>query len=267
MLKLIVKTLEEVPEALRGEYKKVGEEYHLDTDDKSRTDEFRETNRAQARKIQQLEDQAKKYAGIDPDKHAEAMQALQLLEADEEGKLIKAGKLDEVVSRRVKANAKQYEEQLAALKGQLETANKNATAYKTRLSSLTLNEQITKVVGSVGEIKKGALEDILLRAQTVFTLDEAGEQLVPVGPSGKKTFGSDGVNPITVEEWAKGLVKSASYLFEPSKGGGGTGGNGSDGGKSGAKGETFIDRNDPVAMGRNLEGIVKGTVKPIDRNA
>ena len=71
--------------------------------------------------------------------------------------------------------------------------------------------------------------DILARGRKVWHLDETGN---PVPKENDKIlYGKDGKAPMTFDEWAIVQMEVASFLFEPSTGGGGGDGRGGAGGK------------------------------------
>lgn len=259
MLKLRIKTLEEVAEAFRAEYEKDGDEFVLKTDGEDKLKEFRSNNLKLMKEKEALSAEVTKFKGIDPERYAIANAALEELEKNEEGQLIKAGKLDVVIERRTKALQKQHQEEQVKLAEIIKKQTAVSNTYKAKLSNLVLRDEITKAVTTVASIREGALDDIINRATSKFSIDDDGN-LVPVGPDGTKYHGVDGTTPLTTEDWAKGLVKSATHLFEPSKGAGAGGGDkgGTQPSKDGIK---TISRDDPVEFGRNLEAIAKGTVK------
>ena len=62
---------------------------------------------------------------------------------------------------------------------------------------------------------------------------------------------------LSMDEFFTDLAGKASHLFEESRGGGAVGGTKT---ISNGRGIKYIS-NDPIEMGRNLEGLAKGTVE------
>ena len=83
-----------------------------------------------------------------------------------------------------------------------------------------INQRLTAV-----SIKKNANDptDILLRAQSVWRMDDNGEPTA-FDENGDPVRGKDGVEKITMDEWVESIAVSNPWLFKESVGGGGGGG-------------------------------------------
>lgn len=206
-LKYQIAKLEEVPENVRSLYKAEGAVFVLDAEDvvpKAKLDEFRTNNI-------QLNQQLEKLRDIDPAKYAELMKLQQDVE---EGRLIKEGKLEEVVNLRV-TNMKRE------LDGQLATANTALTQANAQLAVLMIDNAVRQAAVKNGALTT-ALDDVVLRARTVYSMDKG--QPVPKDDKGQVIYGKDGTTPMAVEDWLVGLKKNAPHLFAGSQGGGAGGG-------------------------------------------
>jgi len=258
MLKRLVKTLEEVDEKYRDLYEADGEDgFILKTDDKDfkeKLDEFRTNNRALFKDKEGLEKMLAKFKDVDPDKYREAMKALDVLNQYEESQLIKDGKLEEVLSRRTTAMQSEFMTQIEALKAANADALNQKQTYQQQLGSLRVEALANKALGKVGRVRNSAITDALNRANNVWKLDDAGN--ISAHINGKQAYGKDG-EPLTVDEWARNLLKDAPHLFE--KGGGG-GGEGSSQSSDSSNDPKIVDRSDPKAFGANLEAIAAGKV-------
>jgi hypothetical protein len=251
-LKTFIKTLEEVGEAFRSEYKKTDDGYVLDTDDSSfqqKIGEFRNNNITLQKQIDELNKTMTKYKGVDPEKYATAMETLQKLE---EKQLLEAGQVDKVIEQRTAAMRSDYEGQITSLNTLVETHKGQAIQYKTRLDDIAISTAIQQAVNEVATPRKGALEDIQLRARTTWKVGDDGN-IVPMS-DGKVLYGKDGKAPMTPQEWVGNLTTQAAYLFEPNSGGGsqGTGAKPA----TGANGSKVLPRE---SFSSNLEAIAKGT--------
>jgi len=250
---------EKLPDVIKSEYKKseVGDDYILDTDDsdyKKHLDEFRTNNRALHAQVEAAKAQVEKYKDIDPEKYRRAVVALDQLESQAEAELIKDGKLDEVISRRTAAMARDFESQLKATKTAAETAAAERDQYRSKLSGIQIEQTVLGEVERIGKLRPGARQDVTLRARTTWALNEHGD-LIAKDEKGGRAYGTKG-EPLTPTEWAQGLLKDASYLFEPA-GGGGAKGNETVRTPEGAR---VIGGNDPVVFGRNAADILSGKV-------
>jgi hypothetical protein len=209
-LKYQVDKLEDVPEASRGLYVARDGKYFLDVDGvvpKERVDEFRNNNI-------ELQRQIDRFKGIDPAKHAELLAIQQEIE---EGKLIKEGKVAEVVDLRVKTMKATYDGQLSERDQKLAIAN--------RQLEVLLIDNVVKTAAIKNGVVPSAVEDVVLRAKTVYTVVDGVP--TPKGPDGQVIYGKDGKTPMSVEEWLVNLRTGAGHLFQGSTGSGAGGGSNS----------------------------------------
>lgn len=259
-LKALIKTLEEVDEKYRDLYVAADGGFVLDEvetkDWKKQLDEFRNNNIALKQRQEELLAFAEKHKDIDPVKYRDAMAALEQLEKLEDSELIKQGKWEDVIKKRTGTMATTYETQIAGLKQARAAAEENAGKYKNQLSDLLVETHVTKAIGDVGALRKGAQTHLINLARQQWSVADDGTL------KGKDLF-NEKSEPMTLAEWAQMVSKEHSYLFEPGTGGGAQGGQrgGSKGGN--ANGVTQIE-NDPIAIGKNLEAIASGkaTVAP-----
>lgn len=264
-LKVVVKSLDEVAEPLRDQYKQVGDEFVLDTDDgdyKTRLAEFRNNNidlnrrleetGQQASKVGELQTLLKNYEGLDPEK---ARAALETMTKIDEQKLIDAGKMDEVLAQRTQRMVSDFEGQISALDKALAEERKTGGVYKEKLTSVVIDNSLQNAVGGVATVRKGAMQDILSRGRNVWSLNEDGTP-VPTGNDGKVMYGKDGKSTLSMDEWAQSLVEDAGYLFEASKGGKAGGGMSKTHNSSGE----VISVQDQSRLNDNIADIASGKV-------
>jgi len=208
-LKHTIVKLEDVAENVRPLYKQEGDKYVLDVEGvvpKERVDEFRNNNI-------QLQQALEKLKGVDPVKYAEL---IQLDNEVKEGKLIKEGKLEEVVNLRVGQMKTTYETTINETKSALEIAN-------SQLQLLMIDNQAKNEALKLG-VRPEALDDIVLRARALFKLEKGVP--VPKDDKGNVIYGKDGTTPQSMADWTVGLKKTAPHLFQGSQGSGAGGGNG-----------------------------------------
>lgn len=247
MLKAIVASLDEVPEAARTLYTKTGDgKYKLEIEgmvDKAKLDEFRENNVALNKKLEDLSKQMESFKGVDPTKFKEyEEQARQINEKE----LIKKGDFETLVAQRTAAMKKDLEDKIAA---QAETI-KNLESEKTK----AYGERDSYIVES--ELRKAAehpeagynpgVADILLpHVMKEFTIKDG--KVTRVKPDGTVVYGKDS-NPATIQEFLQDMSKDRPWMLKPSSGSGAPGNNG----KGAANGKTMkrADYNalDPMAQ-------------------
>jgi len=233
-LKYRIKKLEDAPEAVRNLYKPDGEEFVLDTEGavaKERLDEFRENNVALQRQLDKLKD-------IDPVKYKELTD---LQREVEEGKLLKAGKIDEVVNSRVTAMKTALETERDGFKARAETS-------EGQLAVLLIDSAVRAEALKLGVVNT-ALDDVVLRARTVYRMKDGAA--VPHNDKGEVVFGKDGKTPMPMGDWLTALKKTAPHLFATSQGGGAGGGS-----RTGSGDLSKASAVDKIAAGLEAGGLM-----------
>jgi hypothetical protein len=224
-LKLKYKTKEEVPAELQSIYIERDGEFALDVDgvvEKTKHDEFRNANAALKK---ELEDQKKRFEGIDPDEVRKLADEKRKLE---ESQQLKLGEVEKVLENRMRTAKTEWDKQLAAVSTERDSLN-------SRLTAIQIDQGVTTVATKKG-LRPTAIPDITARARTVFRLVNG----VPTAfeADGKTVrVGKDGMTPMTLEEWVDTQVADAPHLFE-SNSGSGAAGDGSGGAAGAGPGRT-----------------------------
>lgn len=180
---------------------------------------------AKAASKKALEEALAPYAGIDPVKTKELMSKF---ENADEAALIAAGKIDEVIARRMEkltiAQKKLVDEATERERGALEVAS-------TFMERVLDNEVRVAVTGKVHDsaLKNG---DVLRAAREIFSLNDEGKA-VQIDKDGNEVLGANGKTSFSPEEWIESMRETAPHWF-PAKGSGG-GAGGSSGKGSGGK--------------------------------
>jgi hypothetical protein len=232
-LKLTYPTKAEIPSEIQSHYAERDGAWHLDVEGgavpKAKLDEFRQTNITLAKERDELKAKVTKFDGID----LEVLKTKAAKAEELEQQLSKGGgnDLDKVIVARLKP----LQDQLQSLTSERETLNK-------QLREKTVNEGALAAATKRG-LKASAHEDVLARAGRSLKLGDNGAVQVVDGSGQVRYSKTDGVTPMTLEEWAGELIASAPHLFE-SNAGGGAAGNGSGGAGTGGdvnpwKKETF----------------------------
>jgi hypothetical protein len=221
---LVADSLDSVPEPQRALYVERDGKFHLDViglEDTKGLKSALESERQAARDAEKRRKEIEKqYEGIDPVKVKEIMSRF---DNDEELKLIAAGKISEVVEKRMERQRADLERQVEAERANTEAANKRADAY---IQSVLDNA----IRSAAGELHKYAVEDALLLGRQIFKLDAEGNA-VQLGSDGRPVMGKDGKTPFGPAEWLEGMKKTKPHWFPASSSGGGGGGQGSMGAK------------------------------------
>ena len=148
------------------------------------------------------------FEGIDP----AAMRAMMKQFSDsEEAGLLAAGKLDEVVGKRVDRMKSDYDKKLAT---EADSRTK-AEAKASKLAARTLAGAIRDAAMQAGALPE-AMEDIVLRGGNTWHLNDDGD---PVAMNGDEVvLSKDGKTPLTPKEWAESLREAAPHLWPKAQG-------------------------------------------------
>lgn len=186
-----------------------------------------------------------KFEGID----LEQVRALmEKFEGDDEAKLIKAGKIDEVIERRAAKIISKHEK--AAETAQAE-AKKNAETAAANLAKFKREKLNNAIATSVKGLAEGALPKVQRDAAEMFDIDDDGNVVAregaPLGPGGK---------PLSLETLTDYLIEASPFYFPSSGGAGGQGGRGQGGGR-----KPTIAFGDSAALSANLEAVAEGKME------
>lgn len=170
-----------------------------------------------------LQTSLKAFEGIDPVKAGEA---LSFLENNADVKLIKDGKVDEIIQRETSQLRSDHEATVSELstnlKDALEVGSNYQGLYETKMIDDTLRD-----AALAANVRPEALTDILLRGRSVFSLADDGS-VEARNSDGKLTMTSDD-RVVTTTNWIEGLKKVSPHYWPGSEGvGAGGGGGGGD---------------------------------------
>lgn len=240
-LKAVIEDLTAVPDALREFYTEQDGRFTLAVDGlvpKSKLDEFRTNNITLSQERDALR---KQFEGIDPEK---ARALLTQAQAEQDKKLIDAGKVDELVGQRVETMRKDFETQLSS-----ETSK--SQKLQAQLENLLIDGAIRDAAARAG-VRATAVEDVLLRGRTMFKLIDG--KAVPM-QGNQPIYGKTG-EAMSMDEWLSGLTTNAPHLFEPNRGAGAPGGAASAG-----LGTKHVALGDNKGFIENLNDIATGRMK------
>lgn len=179
-----------------------------------------EATRTEAREAKRLSDQRvadalKPFEGIDPVK---TRALLDKFNGEDEAALIAAGKIDEVINRRMekhtKAQQKLIDDAAAREGGAMELAQS--------LMEDAVDNKVRAACAKAG-LHASAVEDALLRARAIFTLDD-DKNVIQLDENDEVVLGKDGKTPFSPGEWLEGMKESAPHWFPAGGTGGGAGG-------------------------------------------
>lgn len=258
-LKLVLDSLDGVDEAQHSLYKEVdgkfildvaGIDEHPDVAALRRSHQRSKEERTQAKKeLENLQSEFDKFKDLDPEKAREALAKAQELEDKE---LIDAGKVDELVDKKVERMRADFDAQLKAKDEAIEQLTGERDSVVHELSDVKIFTAVKDAALAKGA-KKTALDDIVNRAKPVWRLVDGKPVAIKVGTDDEVMYGKEG-DPLTITEWVDGLAGDATHLFEPNKGGGAGGGAGPGVGID-------VKIIDPTQAGDHIADIAAGKVQ------
>jgi hypothetical protein len=262
-LKALVKSLDDVEEKYRDLYEKTADDRFVlsgveDTEYKEKLDEFRSNNRELNTLTEQQRAKLNLLKDIDPEQYEKAIADQEELRKLKEKDLIDDGDVEKVVEQRTATMRADHEKALGVAQGTIKELQDENTKIKTKLGDTTIDRMVETSVAKVGNVKKGAWDDVKARGRETWKIDKEGTAR-PHDATGSPLYGKNG-KEITSDEWAQRLVENAPHLFEPAKGGGSSGGDEVDTGKPPGG---MVNTEDTVGFGKNLEAIAKGEVKAV----
>lgn len=219
-LQLVVDSLDSVPEPVRAMYAEVDGKFRLQVEGvedvkglKTTLEKYKKSSAESAAKIADYES---RYSGIDPD---EFKTLKQQRDEAEELKLKAEGKSDELAQRKAEKAIAEERKLRTESDAKAETERKRADSFRDRV----LDNHVRAAVS--GKTHADAVEDALLFARQIFTLDETGAA-VQLDADGEIVLGKDGKTPFSPAEWIEGMKEKKPHWFPLGSSGGGAPGNG-----------------------------------------
>lgn len=213
-LKMVVDTLDGLEAGVAALYVAKDGKFSLDVDGaedvtglKSALEKERLNGKTMSKLVKDLQD---KFSGIDVDA-VRAMMAQ--AETDAESKLIAEGKIKEVLEARLAKHQQETDQKIADKDGIISSLSKKAL------------ENIFRAAATTVGTHKGAVEDVLMRGGSLFTLDASGNA-VQLGQDGQPILGKDGKTAFTPAEWLEGMKETAPHWFPAGNSGSGGEGQG-----------------------------------------
>lgn len=261
-VKIVVDTLEDVPEHLRGEYQEHEGRFVLRTEGelpevvglRTKVNEFRANNTKYLKERDDALAKLKPYEGVDLSEITQLKQRVSEFEKN-------TGAVDpKNVSTLI---AQQVEQHVGPLKAELARERELRETRERSLARKNVESALRDAAVKAG-VEDVALPDFLSRGLGVFDFVE--DRVVAKNADGSPVFSRQTAGAeLSPEEWAFGLAETAPHLFRASNGGGAPGGSGGNGGASDRGGQRWVDGSNVLEMGRNLEDIAAGRVKVATR--
>jgi len=224
LLKKITDNLEGLSPEIQKLYESSEGKFRLKLEDddekalKAKISEFRDNNikilKEKEEMKKQVEELSKKMEGVDLEEYRTLKETKEKI-ADED--LKKKGNLEEIVEQRTKRMKGDYDNQIKALQTKISEADRSQAQVLSEFKKVKIDNEIQLQVSKVGTPQKDALTDILNRGRMLFQLDE-NFQAVAFDQQGGVVPGKDGINPLTIKEWAENLPNEYPHLFVGSEG-------------------------------------------------
>jgi hypothetical protein len=192
------------------------------------TSGLKQKNQELLGKVVKAKELEKQFEGLDP---VELKKMKDLIDADEDNKLIAEGKKHQVVEKYTERMRAQHKTELEAKDALVQKQAERADRYR----EAVLDNQIRIVTNG---LHKSAVEDALLHARQIFSLDDKGNA-VQLDAEGLPVLGKDGSTPFSPAEWIESQKELKPHWF-PS----GTSGSGANGTREAGGGASSIKRAD-----------------------
>lgn len=209
-LKLIVDSLDGIPEAMQALYTKDGSgKYKLDVDGVEDVTGLKTSLQSERARAKAAEDALKTYEGIDPE---EARRMAKLVETNEEVQLIRDGKIDVLRQRWSDNMTRAHQQALKKLTEEKDAEIAKERTKASRWNTRVMDNELRQVAEKVG-VHAPAIGDWLREGRDRFKLDDDGN-LVQVDKDGKPIAG-------TPEDLLNSLREEKPHWFPASGNGSG----------------------------------------------
>lgn len=151
------------------------------------------------------------FNGLDPE---QARKLIDQMDHDEDLKLFSEGKKAVVIDKYTERMRTSHAAELEARQVLIAAETQRADAYK----GAVLDNQIRSVTT---DLHKGAVEDALLQARQIFSLDAKGNA-VKLDAEGRPELGKDGKTPFSPSEWMEMQRELKPHWFPASTSGSGS---------------------------------------------
>jgi hypothetical protein len=159
-----------------------------------------------------IADTLKNFENLDP---TAAREALKFLEENEDARLIKDGKIEELLVKKTSTLKTQHEEEANRLKLELEKAKNEGVTYKSKFESKVIADALREEAILQGVVPE-ALSDVVLRGNSIFTLDDK-TALEARDKDGKLVKTADDL-VLTPQKWIESLKITSPHYWPGSKG-------------------------------------------------
>lgn len=165
-----------------------------------------------------LQDEMKKFEGIDLD-HVKV--ASEFYEKNKDADFLKDGTVEELIEKKTSQITSDFETQINELNENLSKAKDHGRTYQSLFESKVIDDGLRAEATKQG-VRPEAVEDIILRGRSVFSLDE-NKQMEARDKEGNLAVTED-KKVLTPKNWVEGLKESSPHYWPSSEGAGAQGG-------------------------------------------
>lgn len=177
-------------------------------------------------KLNKTNDRLKAYGDITPEKIQEIMNKF---EEDGDADLLKNGKIEELVAKKVDKIKAEYDGKLTAAEQRAIENEERAKLSDKRYNDRVVSQEVMKAAIEAG-VRKEAMDDLLTAAKSLFTVGDDEELEARDSDGNLKKIGDKLLTP---EHWLDSLKETKPHYWPESAGAGAQGNKGDKGGKSG----------------------------------
>lgn len=174
--------------------------------------------------VSKLTEQLKLYGDIKPEKIKEMMDKFK---AEGEAQLIKDGRIDELVEKRVSDIKSNFEEQMAEITAKLATSDEFGASISKKHNDHVVKEGVMRRAIAAG-VRKEAVDDIVMAAMQIFSAGEDGDPETRDEDGNLRKLGD---KLFTADNWIESLRETRPHYWPDSTGAGAQGAKGDKGGK------------------------------------
>jgi len=165
-----------------------------------------------------LGESLKLFEGIDPKL---AKDALEFHEKNKDAEFLKDGTIDDLIEKKTSTLKSDHEAAMGELQGKFDTASGTGKLYQGLYEAKVIDDGIRAEAIKSG-IRPEAVDDVLLRGRSVFSLDEA-KNIEARDSEGKLAKTSDD-KVLTTKNWIDGLKETSPHYWPDSESAGALGG-------------------------------------------
>lgn len=225
-----------IPEGLRDDFIEIGGKWRpKGFVPESVHEEMKQRAERSRQRLGELEEAAKRWDGIDPDKARKAEAEAERLRKELASH--RTGKSDDELAKAVE---ERWGHERKKLQGELEARDTNiaklegrAAETQEQLHRLLIDTEVDRAAAELEGFRPSAATDARMWARNLFAFDEVGGQAVPVMKTSDGHVKQGEKGPLTIKEWLAGTKNEplrGHWWAAPGSGGGATNGTHTSGG-------------------------------------